>query len=104
MSLSAICHFINSYNLLPTNADGSRPNKYIKWWSRQYPFICNWYSPVTFVHTHDSGGLTLTWKGQPLSKTLESLWGFGDVCVNRYPSYITLMSPISNVQLNHLEI
>ena len=56
MSLSTICHFINSYNLLPTNAEGL-PNK-----SHQMvgvdsipSSIIGTASPVTFVHTCDSG-------------------------------------------------
>ena len=56
MSLSTICHFINSSNLLPTNAEGP-PNK-----SHQIvgvdsipSSIIGTASPVTFVHSCDSG-------------------------------------------------
>lgn len=56
MSLSTICHFINSYNLLPTNAEG-QPNK-----SHQMvgvdsapSSVIGTVSPFTFVHSRDSG-------------------------------------------------
>lgn len=55
MSLSIICHFINNYNLLPINAEPLNKSHQMVGVDSIPLSIIGTASPVTFVHSCDSG-------------------------------------------------